>query len=61
MYKTELWGLSEEWKELVKVHSRLCKNLMGIRNCAASGFAGMELGRESRRGKCIGQIVIYWY
>ena len=30
-----------------------------IPNCAASGFAEMELGRQSRREKCVGQIVKY--
>ena len=34
---------------------------MGIPNSAASGFAERELGRESRRGKCTGQILKYWY
>jgi hypothetical protein len=33
---------------------------MGVPNCAAIGFAKMELGRESVRGKCVGQIVKYW-
>lgn len=48
----EVWGLNEAWKEIDKVHSRFCKQLIGIPNCAANGFAEMELGRESRRGKC---------
>jgi hypothetical protein len=34
---------------------------MGIQNCAAKGFAEMEFGRESRRSKCIEQIVRDWY
>jgi hypothetical protein len=34
---------------------------MGTLNCASNGFAEMELGRKSRRSKCIGQIVKYWY
>jgi hypothetical protein len=34
---------------------------LGIPNCAANGFAEMELGRGNRRGKCIGQILKYWY
>jgi len=35
-------------KELCKVYnmSILCKNLMGILNCAASGFAEMALVRD---------------
>ena len=49
-----MWRLSEAWKKLDKVHSRLRKKLMGILNCAASGFAEMGLSREIRRGKCIG-------
>ena len=50
----EVGRLSEAWKKLDKVHSRLRKKLMGILNCAASGFAEMGLSREIRRGKCIG-------
>jgi hypothetical protein len=38
--------LQEAEKELDKVHSKFCKKLMIIPNCAASGFAEMELGRE---------------
>jgi hypothetical protein len=34
---------------------------MGVPNCAANGFAEMELGRESRRGKCLGLILKYWH
>jgi hypothetical protein len=48
-------GLSDAWKELDKVHGRFCKKLTGIPNYAANGYAEMELGRESRRGKCIRQ------
>jgi hypothetical protein len=60
-YGIEVWRLSEAWKELDKVHHRFCKKLMGIPNCAVNGMAEMELGRQSRRGKCIGQILKYWY
>jgi len=34
---------------------------MGIPNCAVNGMAEVELGRQSRRGKCIGQILKYRY
>jgi hypothetical protein len=34
--------------------------IIGIPNCAANEFAEMELCRESRRGKCLGQILKYW-
>jgi hypothetical protein len=34
-YGIEGWGLSEARKELDTVHSRFCKKLMGILNCAA--------------------------
>jgi len=44
-----------------KVHSRLFKKLMDILNCAANGLVEIVLGRDSWRGKCIGQIVKYWY
>jgi hypothetical protein len=53
--------LKELWKEVHKVHSRFCKKLIGIPNCAAHGFAEMELGTENKRGKCIGQILKYSY
>jgi len=29
--------------------------------CAASWFVEMELGRESRKGQCRGQIIKYWH
>jgi hypothetical protein len=40
-----------------KIHSRFCRKLMGKPNCAASGYAEMELGRDSRTV----QIIKYWY
>lgn len=61
MYGIEVWGLNEAWKDLDKFHSRFFKKLMGLPNCAASGFAETELSRESRRGKYVEQIVKYWY
>jgi hypothetical protein len=61
MYGIEVWGLNEAWKELDKVHSRFCKKLIGVPNCAANGFVEMELSRESRREKCLVQILKYWY
>jgi hypothetical protein len=57
MYCIEIWGLNGAWKEVHKVHSRFCKKIIGIPNCAANGFVEMELDRESRRGKCLG----HWY
>jgi hypothetical protein len=32
----EMWGKNEAWNEEDKVHSRFCKKLMGIQNCAAN-------------------------
>jgi hypothetical protein len=61
MYGIEVWGSSGAWTAKDKVHSKLHKKLMDILNCAANGSVEMELGRDSRRGKCIGQIVKYWY
>jgi hypothetical protein len=52
-----VWGLKEACKELDTYHSRFCKKLMCILNCAANGFAEMELDRESRRGKCKGHVI----
>jgi hypothetical protein len=57
MRGTDIWGLSEAWEELDKVHFRFCKKLMGTPNCAANGFADTELVRDSRKGKCKGQIL----
>lgn len=34
---------------------------VSISNCAANGISEMELGTDSRGGKCLGQIVKYWY
>ena len=52
-----VWGLKEACKELDTYHSRFCKKLMCILNCAANGFAKMELDRESSRGKCKGHVI----
>jgi hypothetical protein len=48
MYGFEVWGLSEAWKEIDKTHSRFRKKLMGVPNCAASGFGEMEHGRDCK-------------
>jgi hypothetical protein len=61
MYGIEIWGLNGALKEVPKVHSRFCKKIIGIPNCAANGFTEMELGKESRKGKCLGQVLKYWY
>jgi hypothetical protein len=61
MYGIEVWKLIEAWKELDKVHRTFCKKLMGIPNCAVNKLAEMELGRESRRGKCTGQTLTFWH
>jgi hypothetical protein len=61
MYGIEVWGLNGAWKEVDKVHSIFCKKTIGVPNCAANGFAEMELGRESRRSRCLGRILKYWY
>jgi hypothetical protein len=34
---------------------------MDVPKYAANGFAEIELGRESKRGKYMGRIVKYWY
>jgi hypothetical protein len=53
-------GLIEAWKGFDKVRGRFQK-LMGIPHCAASGFAEVELGGESRRGMLMTQAVKYWH
>ena len=54
-------ALNATWKKLRKVHGRFCKKLKETPNCATNGFAEMRIGRESRRGECIGDIVKCWY
>jgi hypothetical protein len=61
MYGIEIWKLNGTWEEVDKVHSRFCKRIIGIPNYAANGFVEMELGKERRRGRCLGQILKYWY
>jgi hypothetical protein len=58
MYGIHVSRLSKAWKEVGNIHRRFYKKLMGVPNCAANGFADIELGRESRRGK---STVKYWY
>jgi len=51
MYGIQVSRLSEAWKELENVRRRFYKKLKGVSICAANEFAGIILGRESRRGK----------
>ena len=37
------------------------KGLTEIPNCAANGFVEMGVGRQSRRGECMGELVKCWY
>jgi hypothetical protein len=60
MYGAEIWGLDEGWKEIDIIHGRLCKKILGIPRYAANGFAELELGRDSRRGKVLCLAVKYW-
>jgi hypothetical protein len=55
------WGLSEAWKELDQFSRRFCKKLMGMPSCAANAFTEMEIVREGRASKYVGQIVHYCY
>jgi hypothetical protein len=52
-------GTERAWEEVDKVHSRFCNRIIRIPNCAANGFAEMKLGRESRRGTCLGHVSKY--
>jgi hypothetical protein len=61
VYGIEVWGLNGAWKEVDKVYSRFCSKIIGIPNCAVNGFTETEPGRESRRCKCLGQVLKYWY
>ena len=61
MFSIEIWELNGAWKEVDKVHSTFCKKIIGTPHCAANGFPEKELGRESRRGKCLGRVLKHWY
>ena len=37
---TEIWGLSDAWKELDKVRGRFSKKRMGVLNSARGGAVG---------------------
>lgn len=50
MYGLQVWGLNKEWKELSKVHSGSCNKLMGVSNCAVSGFARWRLAEYEGQG-----------
>jgi hypothetical protein len=58
-YEIEVRRLDEAQKELDKVHTRVCKKVMDILSCAASGFAEMELGRQTVRLAHIGHVIKY--
>jgi hypothetical protein len=60
MYGVEIWGNEEEWKEIDKIHGRMCKTFLGIPRFAANGVAELELGRGSRRCKVMITLVKYW-
>jgi hypothetical protein len=59
VYGIEVWGLNGAWKEVDKVHSIFCKKRYA--KLCSKWIAEMELGRESRRSKCLGRILKYWY
>ena len=46
MYRIEVWRLNEAWGEKGKVHTKVCKKLMDILNCAGNASAKMELGGQ---------------
>lgn len=48
MLELRCGGMSEAWKYIDKAH-QILQELMATPNCAAYGFAEMELGRESRK------------
>jgi hypothetical protein len=53
MYRAEIWGLDEGWKETDIIHGRLCKKILEIPRFAVNGVAEVELGKDSRRGKVL--------
>jgi hypothetical protein len=36
-YGVEIWGVEEGWKEIDKIHGRMCKKVLGIWRFAAYG------------------------
>jgi hypothetical protein len=60
MYGVEIWGIEERWKEVGKIHGRMCKKVLGIPRFAANGVAELELGRDSRRCKVMITLVKCW-
>jgi hypothetical protein len=60
MYGVEIWGIEEGWKQIDKIHGRMCKKILGIPRFAANGVTELELGRDSRRGKVMNSLVTYW-
>jgi hypothetical protein len=60
MYCIEMLGLDGEWKYIDKIHSRLCKLILGAPRFAANSVAELELGRDNRRGKVLSTVAKYW-
>jgi hypothetical protein len=60
MYGVEIWWVEEGWKEIDKIHGRMCKKILGIPRFAANGVAELELGTDSRRDKVMSTLVKYW-
>jgi hypothetical protein len=60
MYGVEIWGIEEGWKQIDKIHGRMCKKILGIPRFTANGVTELELGRDSRRSKVMNSLVTYW-
>ena len=58
--EVEVWRLNETRKETDTAHGRLFKKLSDLPKISASGIAEIELGRDNRKGKCMGFRENYW-
>jgi hypothetical protein len=62
MYGAEIWGGDHRrgGERDCSVQGRFCKNVLRIPRFVTNGFADLELGRDSRRGKVLCLTMKYW-
>jgi hypothetical protein len=60
LYGVEIWGLEGGWKQIDRIHNKLCKVILGMPRLTANNVAEIELGRVSRRGKVLSRITKFW-
>jgi hypothetical protein len=60
IYGEEVWGLDGGWKEIDRIHRRICKKILVFPTFLANIVAEVELERGSRRGMVLCRSVKYW-